>query len=252
MRLHRGRGARSALAAALLGSVAAACGAPEPELPERFARRFLPFDPQWIPESRIPAEPQESPMMVIWELTETVAEPGPEEREAARDWVERCYDAARRHGWHDVRKGLADGYELPPHDPRHYRNVEYLLDDRILDPDRPEFLMYYKTPDGGRGLAGFMFTMPNLVDRGPQFAGRLSIWHYHVWKAPRCVVRDVVSVGFAPRGEACARGEPRHRSEEMIHTWLIDHPRGPFATSMLLPPEIVVAGLEKRKRERGF
>ena len=38
----------------------------------------------------------------------------------------------------------------------------------------------------------------------------------------------------------------------MIHTWLIDHPAGPFGTSMVLPPDVVTVGLKKRLEERGF
>jgi hypothetical protein len=38
----------------------------------------------------------------------------------------------------------------------------------------------------------------------------------------------------------------------MMHVWLIDHPRGPFATSMFLRKQIVAEGVMKRRRERGF
>ena len=38
----------------------------------------------------------------------------------------------------------------------------------------------------------------------------------------------------------------------MIHTWLIDHPRGPIATSMFLPPDVLLPGLAKRLEERRF
>jgi hypothetical protein len=127
-----------------------------------------------------------------------------------------------------------------------------MLDDRILDPDRPEYLMYYPKPDGTPGLAGLMFITRSLDERGPQLAGRLSIWHHHVWARPQCVERDVIALDFAEADGSCLHGEPRSRSPEMLHTWLIDHPKGPFATSMILPPKVFVAGLEKRMHERGF
>lgn len=249
--------ALSILASVCIAAFAGCDGAPSQDVPDRHARRFIPFDSDWIPESEMPEEPQESPNQVIWEFTETLDSPGPAERSAAQEWLARCYESAQRHGWYDFAKGLADGWERMEgrertRDPYHYRNKEYMLDDRILDPDRPEFLMYYPKPDGTHGLAGFMFITRSLDERGPQFAGRLSIWHYHVWARAQCVERDVVALDFAKRDGSCLRGEPRHRSPEMLHTWLIDHPKGPFATSMILPPKVFVAGLEKRVRERGF
>lgn len=249
------RGARTLETALwmLAGVCVAACDA-APDLPDRHTRRFIPFNSDWIPESEIPEEPQESPNMVIWEFTETLATPGPAERKAAQEWLARCYESAQRNGWHDYAKGLAEGWENMSRDPYHYRNREHMLDDRVLDSDRPEFLMYYPKPDGTHGLAGFMFIAKTVDDRGPQFAGRLSIWHRHIWALgrPQCVERGVIALDFAKRDGTCERGEPRHESPEMLHTWLIDHPKGPFATSMILPPEALVAGLEKRQRERGF
>jgi hypothetical protein len=67
-----------------------------------------------------------------------------------------------------------------------------------------------------------------------------------------CTEDEIIWLDFPTREGGCPRGELRPRSAEMIHTWLIDHPKGPFATSMILPPKVVVASLEKRMRERGF
>jgi hypothetical protein len=243
--------ALSILAAACV-ALAGCDSAPASDLPDRHARRFVPFHSEWIRESEMPAEPQKSPNQVVWEFSETLDTPTPADASAAKDWLARCYEAAERNGWHDFEKGIADGFERMSRDPYHYRNREFMLDDRVLDPERPEFLMYYPKPDGTQGLAGFMFITRNLEEHGPQFAGRLTIWHYHVWARPQCVERDVIALDFATRDGACEQGEPRSRSPEMLHTWLIDHPKGPFATSMILPPRTFLAGLEKRKRERGF
>ena len=56
-----------------------------------FARRFLPFDPAWRPFAEVPSEPQESPEMVIWEVSEYPAETQPSEaqRRAADDLLGR-------------------------------------------------------------------------------------------------------------------------------------------------------------------
>jgi hypothetical protein len=256
-KLVRVRGPRTletalSIVACVCVAAAAGCGAPSQHLPDRKARRFIPFDSEWIPASQVPVEPQKAPNQVIWEFTETLDSPSPEQRQAARDWVERCYESAQRHGWDDFEKGLAGGWERMSRDLHHYRNREYMLDDHVLDPDRPEFLMYYPKPDGSYALAGLMFITRNLDEYGPQFAGRITIWHHHVWSRPQCVERGVIALDFAKPDGTCDAGEPRHRSPEMLHTWLIDHPKGPFATSMILGPKVFVAGLEKRMRERGF
>ena len=250
--------ALSILAAACVAS-AGCSDEPSRVTADRHARRFIPFDSAWIPEAEVPQEAPDSPN--LWEVTETLEPPGPEEKKATLEWLARCYESAQRNGWHDYEKGLADGWEMivgeragqqVTFDPYHYQNKAYVLDDRILDPDRPEYLMSYPTPDGTRGLAGFMFFTRRLDERGPQFAGRLTTWHYHVWAKPHCVVQGVLALDFAAPDGTCATGEPLHRSPEMIHTWLIDHPKGPFATSMILPPKLIVAALEKRLRQRGF
>src|SRR5436305_5731561 len=56
---------------------------------------------------------------------------------------------------------ISDGFELQWGDREHYVKREFAFDDKILDPDRPEFLMYRDTPRG-KLLMGFMFFTRNL------------------------------------------------------------------------------------------
>jgi hypothetical protein len=226
-----------------------ACGEPasvpsELESP-RLARRFLPRDSAWIPEDEVPREPQREPAMVIWELDAAPQRPPTSaERAAADELVARSQDAAERHGWFDFQRGRADGYRLLHGDKRHYYNEAHLFDDAILDPDRPEFLMYYGTPRGQK-LAGLMFYSRRPDERGLQVGGPLTRWHYHVWAEPNCLVRGLLSVASARGDDGCVRGRPSHRSPEMLHVWLLDHPDGPFATSMWLRPEQLQALIER-------
>ena len=233
------RGRALALGALACAGLVAGCSDPEPrdELPPRFARRFLPRDSAWIPEREIPAAAQATPAMVIWEFDSdpTRAAPPVAERAAADELVSRSLAAADRHGWFDFQRGRADGYRLLHGDKRHYYNEEYVFDDAILDPERPEFLMYYGTPDGQK-LAGLMFYARRGAERGPQIGGPLTRWHYHVWSKPNCLLRGLLSVETADASGRCERGEPRHRSPEMLHVWFLELPEGPFATSMWLRP----------------
>jgi hypothetical protein len=234
---------------ALLGCSRVEEAAPE----ERYAHLYLPHQTEWRFESEIPKEPQESPAMVIWEVSRYApkTKATPEQIQASKDFIERCYDAARRHGWFDFENGLADDYHLLHDDVYHFTNDDYMLDDVTLDPDRPENLMYYETPSGERVLAGFMFNAKSRTAWGPQFGGPHTVWHYHIWKNAQCVVDDMIGVAWSLDG-VCEEGVTMHRSSEMMHVWLVDHPQGPFATTMRLGKQALIAGIEKRLQERGF
>lgn len=230
-------------------SLSMGCDGVEPasDEPSRFARRVVPFEETWRPESEIPSKPQQSPNMVLWELTEFEpnSEPTAQQQAWAKEFIEACYQAAFENGWYDFKKGLADGYQLMFEDRRHYENREFILDDRVLDATRPEFLMYYGTPQGKR-LSGFMFYVDTPLGRGPQPGGNLTIWHYHIWKKAMCLLEGLISVGITDENGACKEGSATHRSPEMIHVWLIDHPNGPFTTSMMIEPRLFASLVEKR------
>jgi hypothetical protein len=217
----------------------------------RWARRVVPFEKQWRLESQIPRKPQESPQMVLWELTafEPGTPPSEQQQRDADAFVEACYQAALDHGWYDFKTGLADGYQLMFEDRRHYENREFMLDDRVLDPNRPEFLMYYGTPKGKR-LSGFMFYVDKPAARGPQPGGNLTVWHYHVWKRTMCLLEGLISVGIGDEDGACKMGTPTHRSPEMLHVWLIDHPGGAYTTSMMIKPSLFKSLVAKRNIDR--
>ena len=214
---------------------------------ERYARKFLPLEPAWVRESDIPERPQTSPAMVIWEVSETDPnrEPTSQERDAAEALVARCYEVAERRGWFRFERGLADGYRLMQGDRRHYVNEAYLFDDSVLDCERPEFLMYYGTPEG-KLLAGLMFYAPGQLERGPQIGGPLTIWHYHVWFRSKCLRGGLLLAGDGRNG--CRDGDPHHRSPEMLHVWFLDHPDGQFATTMWLDRESLDAAIAARSR----
>lgn len=186
-------------------------------------------------------------MMRMLEVTRYPGlEPTPEQRKAADDMVRRCYESAERHGWYDYDKATADGFRLKVSDDTHYNNIDFLFDDRVLDPDRPEYLMFYDRPGGGgKILAGFMFVPRNNTEEGPQFGGNLTRWHYHTWGSPICLVKGILDTG-APVDGKCAAGVPSYRSPEMLHVWLLDHPQGHFSTGMYLSDAL----LEKLIAER--
>lgn len=226
----------------------------EPGVPQqdRYARRALATDQEWIRESEIPRGPPK-PMMVMWEVSAYPpgATPTPEQQRAAEDLIERSHQAVRAHGWQDHEKALADGFHLMLYDVRHFQNDAFLLDDRVLDPDRPEFLMYQRMPEG-MALTGMMFLARSPDERGPQVGGPLTVWHFHHWKRIHCYRDGAILVGQAQRGQGCVEGVGSARSPEMLHVWLIDRPGGSFATSMRVDETSLPGLLAKRKQEQGY
>jgi len=160
------------------------------------------------------------------------AEPTDEERAAGEEFLAAVREASKR--FVDQSVAQAEGYEnIAPFDEFHFVNTAYLSDDTTLDPQRPEFVMF--DPDTGEFL-GVMFTMP-FGQRGPQFAGPLTRWHYHDEELDDvCWVDEVPRVGLVdPDTGACRSGEKRRATTEMLHVWLVPNLTGPFATSMTPP-----------------
>lgn len=189
-------------------------------------------------ESKFFADPREASMMQMLEVTRYAGvDPTPAQKKAADDLVQRCEASARAHGWYDFARATADGFKLKVSDKTHYNNIDNLFDDRVLDPDHPEYLMFYDTPKG-KVLAGFMFVPRSATEEGPQIGGNLTRWHYHTWPQPICLVKGILDMGDVVDGK-CAAGSPAHRSPEMMHVWLLDHPHGRFATAMYLSDDLL-------------
>jgi hypothetical protein len=158
------------------------------------------------------------------------------QRREADAFVERVRASAKRHGWFDYATAARDGFMGMKTDGLHYVHADYALDDRQLDPDRPEFLMFYETPKGKR-LAAFMF-LARPDEHGKQIGGPLTIWHFHAWSKPQCLRERRYIVAASDNNNRCSEGVASYRSPEMMHVWLVTHPDGPFAGSMALTEEM--------------
>ena len=162
-------------------------------------------------------------------------------KDAANKLVQDSIDTAVRHGWFSKEKGLSDGYEKMFGDPVHFVNVEYVFDGETLNPEKPEVLMYYKSEQGDF-LMGVMFIA--VGQRGPQVAGPLSKWHYHIDRR-MCYEQGVLPIGSITEAGSCEAGFTNTRSPEMLHVWFFDHPEGRFATRMGLSEELLKTGIKQ-------
>lgn len=202
---------------------------------ELYLSEFTAIMRDWHPASEVDVSPPRVQDMVIYEVTRFPhqVEPTPEQMAAAGEFWERARTTVRARGWDDFDQAVADGFELMFGDDNHYASREHVTDGRVLDPERPEFLIYYDTGESKR-LAGLMFLAPPAV-HGPQIAGPMTVWHFHLWKRQFCLWQELLVDGFPEEGE-CPDGIASYRSPEMLHLWFFDHPQGMFATGMDLEP----------------
>jgi uncharacterized membrane protein len=159
----------------------------------------------------------------------------PEQQQWADRFHQRALDIAMRRGWFDYDTAMRQGFQPDRINHTHFPNLENMFDDVILDPERPEWLIYDPTPDG-KVLMGMMFFTRRPDEVGPTPAGPLAQWHYHPYPRPRCAVQGLWTVGRPDENGKCAEGIPVNRTPEMFHVWFIDHPLGRF-TEMKIVPE---------------
>ncbi len=245
--------ARALGLAFLLAAAGSGCGARESEsgrLSEIQVSAVNVSPRSWKPLSAGTLAPEQLPGMVMYELTQWPVDrpPTPEQQRAADELVQHTREAAQRRGWYDFERATADGFLPIFGDRTHFANQQYLFDDALLDPARPEVLMYAKT-NRGRKLAGVMYYVRKPEEHGLQIGGPRTLWHYHVWPKGACLLRGMIPVGRPEPEGRCAAGDFSHKSPEMLHVWLIDHPQGAFATNMTLPHPLLKQLLQAEEVE---
>lgn len=146
----------------------------------------------------------------------------------------KTYNSAKEKGWFNISKGLNDSYFNSSISSSHYPSRKYLYDGEVLNPKKPEYLMYYLDREAGKQkLLGVMFMTNRLNETGRQIGGSLSKWHYHRFSDVRCYEENVLNLGpkFALEDRGC-NGTFSKISPEMLHVWFIERRNGPFSTGM--------------------
>ena len=190
------------------------------------------------PESEVDMKPPATGML-IYELNRFPnSEPTAEQQGAADELLATSVASAKAHGWLDLEQALADGYQPMPGDRSHYLNTDFINDERVLDPQRSEFLMYSGEALGKKLLA-FMFIVNSPEDEGPQIGGPLTLWHFHTWSRVRCFNNGRATHVPALADGTCAIGTPSYRGPQMMHVWFLPHPGGRFATRMGLRRDVL-------------
>jgi hypothetical protein len=135
--------------------------------------------------------------------------------------------------WSDVARAKADGFVSIGDGfsgTEHYVHWDWINDGVILDPSRPESLVYRVEPDGRRVLEAVMFVLPKqyTLDNTPDIGGKLTQFHVHDSlcftnsKAPQ--FRRYVRLDGS-----CITPLVKELTTPMIHVWIRPNRCGPFA-----------------------
>jgi len=139
--------------------------------------------------------------------------------------------AAGAERWRDPQAAAADGFRFrdeagPGRRVRflHVPNPAWRADGRVLDPERPETLVYRTGPGDRLTLVGVMYAAPRGA-HGPTVGGPITRWHVH----ESC--RDPATRARLgrPVDGACPEGQVFRQSGEMMHVWFTDDLATAFA-----------------------
>ena len=125
----------------------------------------------------------------------------------------------------------------------HMDNKANASDGRVLDPQRPEKLVY--AIDGGKAtLLGVVFMMERAGVPGPEPGGSITRWHAHN------ICLSVLPPGFTIVSAygTCPPLSITVTSAEMMHVWVVDNPGGWFAEGL---DRTWVARLQRAARRAG-
>jgi hypothetical protein len=112
----------------------------------------------------------------------------------------------------------------------HYIKWSDVDDGHILDPTRPESLVY-EYRGGKQQVVAAMYMMPygSRFTDVPDVGGPLTQWHIH---ADLCLTNDPVQKtlsGATTVNGQCPPGSSKAGIMPMLHVWVVPNPCGPFA-----------------------
>ena len=134
--------------------------------------------------------------------------------------------------WRDPAAAAAAGFRFKDEDEAgrgrpvrflHVPNPAWRADGRVLDPARPETLVYWNGPDR-LTLVGVMYTAARGT-HGPTVGGPITRWHTH----ESCRDPATRAKLGRPVDGACPTGQVHRRSGEMMHVWFTDDLATAFA-----------------------
>jgi hypothetical protein len=113
----------------------------------------------------------------------------------------------------------------------HYINWADVNDGHILDPMRPESLVY-EVREGRQQIAAAMYMLPfgSRFTDAPDVGGALTQWHVHQDLCLTNSPDDKTLSGFVGVNGTCPAGSSKAGNTPMLHVWVVPNPCGPFAS----------------------
>lgn len=131
--------------------------------------------------------------------------------------------------YQDVSAALAAGYVQITPDlegiAAHFVHARYNTDGDLMNPERPEILLYSKRMDGQWRLVGAMFSSETVSDVPPSFFGPLDVWHRH---ENLCFTANA-GVSVKTRQSECVAGLFVKTTPWNLHVWTAEGASGVFA-----------------------
>jgi hypothetical protein len=166
------------------------------------------------------------------------------QQKATVQLVDRSWKAAQR--FRSLTAAKAAGYvPITPVGQQvvHYINLKYyeasLAGGPVINPARPQSLVYANTPKGAVLVASMFMAGPGATNQ-PQPGGCLTQWHIHT---NLCFGSFGTVVGLTHDGTKCASGAVHRITPPMLHVWYVPIPGGPTAVDA--PDAQVVRAAER-------
>jgi hypothetical protein len=136
--------------------------------------------------------------------------------------------------WTSPEQAYADGYRSIGDTAsvvEHYVNWSYVADRHILDPRRPESIVYQRRGEKQVAVAA-MYSLPigSTFADVPDVGGALTQWHVH---NNLCLTDDPVEkiiLRYTATDGSCPEGSSKASDTPMLHVWTVPNPCGPFAS----------------------
>ena len=112
----------------------------------------------------------------------------------------------------------------------HYVNWSYANDGHILDPARPESIVY-EVRNGKQTAVAAMYALPlgSSFANVPDVGGSLTQWHVHRDLCLTDNPQQRLVAGLTTLEGGCPPGTTKAGNTPMLHVWSIPNPCGPFA-----------------------
>jgi len=129
----------------------------------------------------------------------------------------------------------------------HYVNWSYVNDGHLLDPARPESVVYEYRNGVQRAVAAmYMLPFGSTFADVPDVGGPLTQWHVHRNLCLTNNPQQKIVAGLTSIDGGCPPGTSKAGNTPMLHVWIVPNPCGPFAALEGVGAGQVPAGQTRR------